>query len=186
MTLKHSPLQIDRDINFMSFTLPDGQGVSHNSEAIRGEAGILVMFICNHCPYVQGILDRLSDTARELQKMNIGVVAINSNDASTYHDDAPEHMLSLAKAHHFTFPYLVDESQEIAKEYDAVCTPDFFLFNASGKLQYRGRLDSSGANPASEDTVPELLNAAKEIVLCGEFTDDCKPAMGCSIKWKEG
>ena len=151
---------------------------------VKGENGTLIMFICNHCPYVKGITDRLASTMETLQGKGIGVVAIMSNDAEHYPADSFENMKIFAQESGFTFPYLIDATQDVAKAYGAVCTPDFFGFNAEGKLQYRGRLDSAGHNPANADTVPELLNAMSTIAQGKTAPTDETPSMGCSIKWK--
>lgn len=172
-----------------NFTAPDftlkNIDDSHVSLAdVKGEKGTLVMFICNHCPYVKGITDRLASTMKTLQDHGIGVVAINANDTENYPEDSFENMKIFAKDNGFTFPYLIDETQDVAKAYGAVCTPDFFGFNAEGELQYRGRLDSSGKDAANDDTVPELLNAMKHIAETGQGPSSQTPSMGCSIKWK--
>lgn len=157
-------------------------GEKYNLQKVQKESGFLVMFICNHCPYVKGIMDRLPQTMEKLQKMGFGVIAINSNDAIEYEEDNFDNMVTFAKNNKFTFPYVVDKKNIVADQYEAICTPDFFLFNADGNLEYRGRLDSSGKNPASEETVPELLNAAQEIAIGGSFSGKQIPSMGCSIK----
>jgi peroxiredoxin len=185
MALMYTPKE--RNTNFKAPDFDNLKGVDGKIYALKDiqkQNGFLVMFICNHCPYVQGIMDRLPETMESLQKMGIGVIAINSNDTQAYPEDSFENMITFAKANHFTFPYVLDETQQTAKVYDAICTPDFFLFNVDSTLQYRGRLDSSGKNPASAETVPELLKAAEEIALYGEFSGNQTPAMGCSIKWK--
>ncbi len=151
---------------------------------VKGENGTLVMFICNHCPYVKGIMDRLPQTAKALQDKGIGVVAIMANDTESHPDDSFENMQKFAQANNFTFPYLIDETQEVAKAYDAVCTPDFFGFDKDGALQYRGRLDSSGKAPADADTSPELFEAMSQIAETGRGPATQTPSMGCSIKWK--
>lgn len=161
----------------------DGSEVTYAD--VKGEKGTLVMFICNHCPYVKGITDRLADTCKQLQDKGIGVVAIMANDAEKYPDDSFENMQKFAADNGFTFPYVIDETQETARAYDAVCTPDFFGFNANDQLQYRGRLDDAGKDPAGPDTVPELLNAMSEIAETGEGPLEQLPSMGCSIKWRE-
>jgi hypothetical protein len=142
------------------------------------------MFICNHCPYVKGITDRLSQTMANLQDLGIGVVAISSNDTSQFPEDSFDNMKTFAAANHFNFPYLFDESQEIARAYDAVCTPDFFGFDKDMGLQYRGRLDSSGKNPATAETIPDLLNAMRLVAETGKGPKEQIASMGCSIKWR--
>ena len=183
MVLMLSPEQPDQNFKAPAFeNLKGVDGQNHSLQSVQGLNGVLVMFICNHCPYVKGIMDRLPQTMAKLQKMNIGVVAINSNDPEDYPEDNFENMVSFAKQNGFTFPYVVDPANKVADLYGAICTPDFFLFNDAGVLQYRGRLDSSGKNPASAETVPELLNAAEEVAMCGSFSGNQRPAMGCSIK----
>ena len=128
----------------VDFTLADPEGRRFSLADVRGASGTLVMFICNHCPYVRAVADRIASDARELQQRGIGVIAIMANDYQQYPDDAPKKMTAFARQHDFTFPYVIDETQAVARTYDAVCTPDFFGFNAALELQYRGRLDASG------------------------------------------
>ena len=165
------------------FALRNPEGVEHTLESAMGEKGLLVAFICNHCPYVKAIAERLASDARALQADGIGVVAIMSNGYEAYPDDAPEEMVKFAEQHGFTFPYLVDEDQSVGKAYDAVCTPDFFGFNSAGELQYRGRLDDARLGDPSHRT-PELLNAMRQIAVTGEGPREQHPSMGCSIKWR--
>lgn len=142
------------------------------------------MSICNHCPYVQSVLDRIIRDARALQDLGIGVVAISSNDAETYPEDGFENMARIAAEWDFPFPYLYDETQEVAKAYGAACTPDFFGFDAQDGLQYRGRLDSSGRAPAPTDVRRELYEAMKMVAETSHGPADQVASMGCSIKWK--
>jgi hypothetical protein len=142
------------------------------------------MFICNHCPYVLAVLDRILRDARDLQVLGIGVAAICSNDATTHPDDSFANMKKMAEAHDFPFPYLHDESQEVARAWGAACTPDFFGLSAKGDLQYRGRLDASGARPAAPDARRELFDAMNRIAETGHGPRDQTASMGCSIKWK--
>ncbi len=151
----------------------------------RGATGLLVMFICNHCPFVKAIRSHLIRDVEELRSMGIGVVAINSNDPSTYPEDSFAHMKSVAKQFAFNFPYLVDDTQEIAKAYGAVCTPDFFGFNASMELQYRGRLDGSGSSAIDNDAPRELVEAMRQVAITGQGPQKQYPSIGCSIKWRE-
>lgn len=182
MTLMFTPEE-KNDFTAPNFeNLKGVDGKRYNLKDIRKNAGFLVMFICNHCPYVKGIMDRLPHSMEKLQKMGFGVIAINSNDTKTYPEDSFENMVTFAKHNNFTFPYVIDENNIVADKYEAICTPDFFLFNNEGKLQYRGRLDSSGHNPVSDETVPELVKAAEDITLYGTFSGEQKPSMGCSIK----
>ncbi len=145
--------------------------------------GLLVAFICNHCPYVKAIADRLAKDAKVLQDNGIGVLAVMSNDYQTYSADAPELMTQFAAHFGFTFPYLVDEDQSVARAYDAVCTPDFFGLNAQGELQYRGRFDDALMGDAS-NRVPELRDAMLQIAETGEGPKRQTATMGCSIKWR--
>jgi hypothetical protein len=142
------------------------------------------MFICNHCPYVKAVIDRIGRDARELQKMGIGVAAIMSNDPSEYPEDSFENMQKLAREQDFSFPYLYDATQDVARAYDAVCTPDFFGFNRDLELQYRGRLDASGRAPAAPDVRRELLEAMRQIAATGNGPQEQVASMGCSIKWR--
>lgn len=146
--------------------------------------GLLVMFICNHCPYVKAILPRLLEDVRLLQAENIGCVAISSNDPEDYPEDNYENMQMIANRMHFPFPYLFDESQAIAKAYGAVCTPDFFGYNSNLELQYRGRLDESGMQPAPPGAKRELLEALRLIAKTGKGPQMQVPSQGCSIKWR--
>lgn len=183
MALLQTPTK-DTSFHAPDFTLKNVDGKMLSFNDVKGQNGTLVMFICNHCPYVKGITDRLPQTAKKLQDMGIGVVAIMSNDTQNYPDDSFPNMQKFATAHNFTFPYLIDETQEIGHAYGAVCTPDFFGFNADGKLEYRGRLDSAGKNPADAGTAPELLNAMQQIAKTGVGPANQTPSMGCSIKWR--
>lgn len=166
-----------------AFTLPATDGKTYALNDIAGKNGTLVAFICNHCPYVKAILDRLVRDATELQTLGIGVAAISANDARAYPEDSFENMGRVASAASFPFPYLYDESQEVARAYDAQCTPDFFGFNADLKLQYRGRLDASGARPAAPDVRRDLFEAMRLVSETGQGPVDQVPTMGCSIKW---
>ena len=136
------------------FTLPATDGKTYSLEALRGKTGTLVMFICNHCPYVKAVIDRIVRDCEELRGLGIGAVAISSNDVVHYPEDLFANMRRFAEAHRFGFPYLYDESQDVARAYDAVCTPDFFGFNADLELQYRGRLDASRKEAAPATCPP--------------------------------
>jgi peroxiredoxin len=167
-----------------AFTLPGIDGKTYSLEELRGRNGTLVMFICNHCPYVKAVVDRIVRDVNDLEPLGINAVAICANDATTYPDDSFANMRMFAKEHGFTFPYLHDETQEVARAYDAVCTPDFFGFNNKLELQYRGRLDES-RNVASPPNVRrDLFEAMKEVAKTGEGPREQIPSMGCSIKWK--
>ena len=167
-----------------AFQLPDASGKLWSLEDIRGPKGTLVMFICNHCPYVQAILDRLQRDAEALMDLGIGVVAISSNDATAYPEDSAENIGRVAAERSFRFPYLHDESQDVAKAYNAICTPDFFGFNADLELQYRGRLDASGRTPGPVDARRELFEAMQRVAQTGQGPREQMASMGCSIKWK--
>ncbi|GLT21820.1 thioredoxin family protein [Zoogloea oryzae] len=166
------------------FVLPGVDGKSHSLSSCRGPNGLLVMFICNHCPYVKAVLPRLVRDCRELAGLGIGCVAIMSNDPADYPEDSPENMQRIAAAMDFPFPYLLDESQAVAKAYGAVCTPDFFGFDAGLGLQYRGRLDASGKNPAPDDARRELFEAMRQVAETGHGPAEQTPSIGCSIKWR--
>jgi peroxiredoxin len=166
------------------FALPDTEGRVWRLADVMGPKGALVMFICNHCPYVQAVLDRIIRDARDLKALGVGVAAISSNDAAQYPEDGPEAMARLARERGFPFPYLYDESQEVARAWGAACTPDFFGLNAAGELQYRGRLDASGRAPAPPDARRELYEAMVQIAETGRGPAEQVPSIGCSIKWK--
>lgn len=183
MALLQTPAK-DTSFYAAPFSLKNIDGKILSWDDVKGEKGTLVMFICNHCPYVKGITDRLSSTMKKLQDLGVGVVAIMSNDTKNYPEDSFENMQKFAAQHGFTFPYLIDETQDVGRAYGAICTPDFFGFNADGRLEYRGRLDSAGKDPARADTVPELLSAMEQIAKTGQGPARQSPSMGCSIKWK--
>jgi thiol-disulfide isomerase/thioredoxin len=151
----------------------------------RGPLGVLVMFICNHCPYVEAVRERLVDDAKELKKAGIGVVAISANDPADYPEDSFEQMKKVAAQLHFPFPYLFDATQNVAQRYGAVCTPDFFGYNANLELQYRGRLDGAHNGPRTAGMKKELVDAMLHIAKTGKGPKDQTPSMGCSIKWKK-
>ena len=167
------------------FDLPGIDGRRHTLETARGPNGLLVMFICNHCPYVKAVIDRLIRDCRQLQAEGIGSIAIMSNDVVAYPDDSFAHMQRWARELDFPFPYVFDETQAVARAYGAVCTPDFFGFNGKLELQYRGRLDASGRNPAPVDAPRELYAAMTQIARSGEGPRQQTPSIGCSIKWRE-
>ncbi|SEH38108.1 thioredoxin family protein [Magnetospirillum fulvum] len=166
------------------FALPGTDGRVWSLADIAGPRGTLVVFMCNHCPYVLAIIDRLNRDAADLKQLGIGVVGINANDAATYPDDSFDNMVAFARQHGLVFPYLHDESQQIARAYGAVCTPDFFGFDAGGVLRYRGRLDASGRQAGPTDARRELVEAMRLVAETGETPADQVPSIGCSIKWR--
>lgn len=167
------------------FALPTTDGNLATLASTRGPNGLLVMFICNHCPYVQAIIDRIIRDCRELQAHGIGSVAIMSNDVAAYPEDSFDHMQRWARELDFPFPYAFDETQSVARAYGAVCTPDFFGFNAELQLQYRGRLDASGRSAGPAGAPRELFDAMRQIALRGKGPGEQTPSIGCSIKWRE-
>ena len=166
------------------FSLPATDGKTYDLSDVSGPNGTLVMFICNHCPYVLSVLDRIIRDAHDLQAMGVGVAAISANDVVAYPQDSFENMGKMAVEHSFPFPYLYDEPQDVARAYDAACTPDFFGFNRDLELQYRGRLDASGRNAGPSDLRRDLFEAMKLVVETGQGPKDQIASMGCSIKWK--
>lgn len=167
-----------------AFRLPATDGKIYTADDLMGPNGMLVMFICNHCPYVQAILDRIVRDAKDLAELGVASVAISANDAESYPEDSFARMAVVAAEHGFPFPYLYDETQDVARRYGAVCTPDFFGFNRDAELQYRGRLDSSGRAPGPEAARRELFEAMKDVAETGRGPAEQVPSMGCSIKWK--
>lgn len=169
-----------------NFELPGVDGKRYRRSDVCGPNGLLVMFICNHCPYVKAILPRLVDDARTLMtEHGVGVVAIMANDPADYPEDSFDNMVEVARQHDFPFPYLLDASQEVAKAYGAVCTPDFFGYNERLELQYRGRFDSTGRQlPPPADNRHELLAAMQHVATTGSGPAEQTPSIGCSIKWQ--
>lgn len=165
------------------FALPATDGETYSLGELAGERGTLIMFICNHCPYVRSAIDRIVRDAAELRSQGVRSVAISANDAVAYPDDSFENMKRFAEENRLPFPYLYDASQAVARAYGAVCTPDFFGFNAGLELQYRGRLDAGGRNPVS-GARRELFEAMTLIAETGEGPREQTPSIGCSIKWK--
>jgi peroxiredoxin len=164
------------------FTLPGVDGSRHALKDLRGAKGTVIVFICNHCPYVKAVISRLVRDAADLKSLSVSTVAISSNDASRYPEDGFEEMKAFAAQHGFTFPYLHDESQDVARAYDAVCTPDFFGFNTQLELQYRGRLDASRKEEPSARR--DLYEAMRQVAETGRGPAEQIASMGCSIKWK--
>jgi len=167
-----------------NFTLTGIDGKTYSLSDIAGENGTLVMFICNHCPYVKSIADRLTADCALLQEKGIGIAAINANDPVAYPDDSFDNMKVFAGRHQFSFPYLFDETQDVARAYDAICTPDFFGFNNELALQYRGRFDSSGSNFDAPPSRRELFEAMCRIAETGTGPAEQTASIGCSIKWR--
>jgi len=167
------------------FDLPGVDGGRHSLVSARGRNGIVVMFICNHCPYVKAVIDKIVRDTTELAAYGVGSIAISSNDPADYPDDSFDNMKRFAAQHGLAIPYAFDESQQVARAYGAVCTPDFFGFNANLELAYRGRLDSSGRSP--DPAAPrELHSAMTEIARGGKGPAVQHPSIGCSIKWRGG
>ncbi|MDW6024646.1 thioredoxin family protein [Mesorhizobium sp. BAC0120] len=166
-------------------TLPGVDRRKRSIFAEKGPNGLVVAFICNHCPYVRAVIDRIVRDANDLKPHGIGFVAISSNDVETYPEDSFEKMQLFAKKHDFTFPYLYDEDQSVARAYGAVCTPDFFGFNRALELQYRGRLDASRKETGPSDLRRDLYEAMVEIARTGRGPAEQVASIGCSIKWKE-
>ena len=168
----------------VDFDLPGIDGKRHSLASARGPKGLLVMFICNHCPYVKAVLERIVRDTRELKALGVGSIAIMSNDPGEYPEDSWDNMIEVARAHDFPFPYVLDETQRVAKAYGAVCTPDFFGFDGALGLQYRGRLDASRKETAPPDVRRDLFEAMRQVALSGVGPPEQIPSIGCSIKWK--
>jgi thiol-disulfide isomerase/thioredoxin len=168
------------------FNLPDPSGRMLSLADVRGTPGLLIVFLCNHCPYVKHLRDGLARFAREYAERGLSIVGINSNDAETYPDDAPERMLEEVRAAGYVFPYLYDAEQSVARAYQAACTPDFFLFDRHGRLAYRGQFD--GSRPGNDVPVTGRdLRAAADAVLLGRRVEGEQfPSLGCNIKWRKG
>ena len=165
------------------FRLPATDGKTYALSDVAGPNGTVIVFICNHCPYVKAVIDKIVRDARDLAELGVGTAAICSNDATTHPDDSFEKMGAFAREHGLPFPYLHDEDQSVARTWGAACTPDFFGLNARGELQYRGRLDESGTR-ALPDARRELFEAMRQVAETGEGPREQVPSMGCSIKWK--
>ena len=167
------------------FKLRGIDGKYYSLADVRGPNGTLVMFICNHCPYVKAIRPRLVRDLKELKAMGVNAIGIMSNDPTDYPEDGFEHMQAVAREFDFPFPYVIDETQEVAKAYGAVCTPDFFGYNGNLELQYRGRFDESRKEMAPEGVRRDLFEAMKRVAETGKGPQEQIPSMGCSIKWIE-
>jgi peroxiredoxin len=178
-----NPPPFDPKAKASDFLLPATDGKIYSLDQCTGVNGLLVMFICNHCPFVQAIIDNLVKDCKRLQEVGIGIVAISVNDAEQYPEDSFDNMKKFAAKHDFCFPYLYDEAQRVAKQFEAVCTPDFFGYNRELALRYRGRFDESGMKQLPV-TKHELLQAMLEIAQNGSYAGKQMPSIGCSIKWK--
>jgi peroxiredoxin len=166
------------------FRLTATDGKAYALKDVEGTKGTVIVFICNHCPYVKAVIDRLVKDARVLMAEGIGFAAICSNDAQSHSEDSFDNMESFAKAHDFPFPYLHDEDQSVARAYGAVCTPDFFGYDADRKLKYRGRLDEGRTTPPPANARRELVEAMRAVANSGMAPANQVPSIGCSIKWK--
>jgi len=182
MAITFAPITLD--VPASDFRLPGTDGKTYTLADVAGEKGTVIIFICNHCPYVKASIDRLVADARVLMSEGTGFAAICSNDASTYPEDSFANMERFAKAHAFPFPYLHDEAQSVARAYDAVCTPDYFGYDRNRRLKYRGRLDEGRTEPPRAGARRELVEAMRAIAATGQGPADQSPSMGCSIKWK--
>ncbi len=168
----------------IDFSLPGTDGKIWTLEECRGQNGLLVMFICNHCPYVKAVMERIVRDARELREFGVNSVAIMPNDPTNNPEDSFENMKAVAERFGFTFPYLYDETQSVAQAYGAVCTPDFFGYNSQLELQYRGRIDASRKLTAPEDARRDLFESMKQVALTGAGPAEQFISVGCSIKWR--
>lgn len=166
------------------FSLKGTDGKTYSLKDIKAPKGLVIMFICNHCPFVQAVADKLAADMKALEKLGVGSIAIMSNDADNYPEDALPNMIKFKVQHGFDFPYVIDETQQVARRYDAVCTPDFFGFDANLALQYRGRLDASGMQRGNSGK-RELLEAMKQVAETGHAPTVQNPSIGCSIKWRD-
>lgn len=178
--------EIALDTSAPDFRLPGTDGRTYSLKDVAGEKGTVIVFICNHCPYVKAVIGRLVTDARVLMSEGVGFAAICSNDALSYPEDSFPKMGEFARKHDFPFPYVHDETQEVARAYGAVCTPDFFGFDADLKLRYRGRLDEGRTAPPPANARRELLEAMRAIASGAPAPANQVPSIGCSIKWKSG
>ena len=170
-----------------SFSLPDANGKTHTLDTLsQGKQATLIAFLSNHCPYVKHLKSNFSSFAKEYQTHGVVVVAINANDVDNYPDDSPEKMREDSAAFGYSFPYLIDSSQDIAKAYRAACTPDFYVFDAEMKLVYRGQFDDSRPSSGTPITGADLRQALDAVLAGKSVSPDQKPSMGCNIKWKPG
>lgn len=182
MLLETPACHFDKEMPDFSLRTPAGE--IHTAERLMGKNGLMIAFICNHCPYVVSVIERLVADTKLLQEMGIGVGYVMSNDYVNYPFDAPDEMTLFTQKHGMTAPYLLDEDQTVARAFGAVCTPDVFGFNAKGGLQYRGRIDNLGMRGDQAGRVPELVNAMTLVAQTGTGPTVQSPSMGCSIKWR--
>ena len=180
-----SPDPLQRGFPAPDFTLVGVDGRRWSLAELRGPRGLVVAFICNHCPFVKAVIGRLVRDARDLKPLGVNTVAICSNDAAAYPEDDFTHMVAFARDHGFDFPYLHDVSQDVARAYGAVCTPDLFGFNAELQLQYRGQIDASRRDPAPPGSRRDLFEAMTQVASSGIGPEHQVAAIGCSIKWKD-
>lgn len=183
MVLVQTPT-VNKQFIAPDFNLLGIDGNYYNLANSRAKNGLVVVFMCNHCPYVQAIIDQIVHDARALRTYDVNFIGINSNDTDKYPDDSYEMMQNFAKVHDINFPYVIDPTQEVARQYNAVCTPDFFGFNDKLELKYRGRLNASRLEKIPE-AKHELLEAMIQIAQDHEYHSEQRPSIGCSIKWKE-
>ncbi len=169
-----------------AFSLPNIDGQIVGLDELANAPGLLVMFICNHCPFVIHLAEALADFGREYQAKGLGIVAISSNDVDGYPDDSPHKMVEEAERRGYVFPYLYDETQEVAKAYHAACTPDFFLFDKDRRLAYRGQFDASRPDSGNQPTGVDLRDACDAVLAGRPPSSDQKPSLGCNIKWRSG
>ena len=182
MTLTKTPI-CDFGKGAESFSLKSTESKTVSLNDVQGKNGTLIMFICNHCPYVKAVIDDIVNDSNILKKEGINFLAIMSNDVKNYPEDSFDNMIKFAKENHFNFPYLIDETQEIAKAYGAVCTPDFFGYNGKLELQYRGRIRELKELKPVRSGESDLYKAMKQISETGKGPEDQVPSMGCNIKW---
>lgn len=182
MAATASPVALDTPA--VDFRLPAADGRTYALDDVAGEKGTVIVFICNHCPYVKAVIDRMVADARALMAEGIGFAAICSNDATSYPEDSFDNMQRFAKTHGLPFPYLHDEDQSVARAYGAACTPDFFGYDADRRLKYRGRLDEGRIGGPPPGARRELVEAMRAIAATGAAQAGQFPSMGCSIKWK--
>lgn len=183
MALMHTPAA-ELGMKLPSFSLPAVDGKNYTEASFKNNNPLVIMFICNHCPYVKANEDRLIQLGADLKKINVNLVAICSNDPNDYPDDNFENLKKRSEEKTYTFPYLHDADQTVAKKFDAICTPDFFVFDQDAKLAYRGRLDDSWKEP-QKVTKRELFEAVKELISNKKISTNQTPSMGCSIKWSK-